>query len=358
MTTSAEYIWSGGEDTHTDLRSKTRTLSIPFVDVKLNYVELNERFLKYIPKWNFDGSSTDQADADNDTEIVLQPVALCWDPFRKNTNLLVLCDCYFSNGSVHPSNKRSAALKMFQKHENAKPWFGLEQEYVILDPSHGKRPFGWPRITEPDAQGKYYCGNGHNTVFRRDILEAHYQACLYAKLGISGYNAEVMPGQYEFQIGPVEGIAAADQLILARFILLRLAEHAELTISYSPKPMKGDWNGSGLHHNFSTKRMREENGYEEIQRVINTLEKLHVTHMRVYGKDNDQRLTGKHETSSLYQFTWGVGTRNTSVRIPNDTYKEKRGYFEDRRPAANVNPYLTTAALVNALAPYEGEVIG
>jgi len=344
MMISLEYIWIGGKNTYTDLRSKMRRLNLPRIDPSLSYVQLNEQYLTKIPEWNFDGSSTGQADSKSDTEIVLYPVAVCKDPFREES-LFVLCECFLPNGAPHESNTRHRAAILFQKYDDEHPWFGLEQEYVLTDPETN-RPVGWPRFTEPEAQGKYYCGNGNGTIFRRDFLDAHFQACCKADLDISGYNAEVMPGQYEFQIGPTEGISAADQLIFARFVLLRIAERARLELSYSPKPIKGDWNGSGLHHNFSTQRMREENGYEEIENAVQKLGQRHAAHLKVYGEDNHLRLTGTHESSSFKEFSVGVGTRNTSVRIPNTTAAARKGYFEDRRPAANCDPYQTTASLM------------
>lgn len=85
-----------------------------------------------------------------------------------------------------------------------KPWFGLEQEYTLLGTDG--RPYGWPKNGFPGAQGPYYCGVGTGKVYCRDIVEAHYKACLYAGIRISGVNAEVMPAQWEFQVGPCEGI--------------------------------------------------------------------------------------------------------------------------------------------------------
>ena len=349
---TAEYIWIGGKDSHNDLRSKTRTIDIIGIESfkTLNYTELNEKYLHRIPQWNFDGSSTEQASSDSDTEVILVPCAICLDPFRKeDLSLLILCDCYITNydGTLvpHRTNTRNAAVDIFNKYKDKHCWFGLEQEYVLYNPET-QRPVGWPKEGEPEAQGKYYCGNGTDKVFVRSILEKHYQCCRYSKLSISGFNVEVMPGQYEFQIGPVEGVSAADQLILARYIILRICEDEKLDVCYNPKPLMGNWNGSGLHHNMSTKEMRSTNGYDIILKAIEKLRHKHKEHMEVYGKDNDKRLTGKHETASMNNFSWGVGTRNTSIRIPNTTKFDKKGYFEDRRPAANCDPYLSTSKLL------------
>lgn len=345
MELTLEYVWIGAHDTHSDLRSKTRTITIePIMNLSsFTFEQINSQLAGKIPDWNFDGSSTGQASSDQDTEVILKPCCLCLDPFRKearNVSLIVLCDCYIaSSGSLipHSTNTRVQAVEIFRQLEKERPWFGLEQEYVLK--TMEGLPIGWSSYSVPEPQGKYYCGIGSDKIFVRTILEQHYQACLYSGLSISGYNAEVMPGQYEFQIGPVEGIRAADQLIIARYILARIVESHDLIVDYSPKSMKGDWNGSGLHHNYSTERMREEGGFAEIMSVIPSLEKKHKEHLAVYGSMNELRLT------NMENFSYGVGTRNTSIRIPNTTKQENRGYFEDRRPSANVDPYLSTSIL-------------
>ena len=271
----------------------------------------------------------------------MRPVYVCADPFRVGGKI-ALCDCWNADGTHHPWNTRVHAAEIFKGFTHAIPWFGIEQEYVLIK---DRRPLGWPAYGDPEPQGKYYCGNGFDRNFGRTILEEHYQACLRANLTISGFNVEVMPGQYEFQIGPVEGIEAADQLIVARYLLTRVAEKHGLTVNYHPKPNKGNWNGSGLHHNFSTDTMRRPNGYMEIKEAIDNLAVRHKETLESYGEDNNLRLTGIHETSNMEKFTYGIGTRNTSVRIPNSVFKEKRGYLEDRRPASNADPYRSTSAL-------------
>ena len=358
---SAEYIWLGGRDTYGDLRAKTRTLylgekvrsfmaDISEQEEDIRYWDLNsicrdfegngeeKTLVSYIPEWNFDGSSTGQVSSEGDTEIVIKPCAVCIDPFRKSPNILVLCDCYLPNGEPHGSNTRWEAAKIFEKYKEESSWFGLEQEYFLSN------VLGTSGNTLR-ASTDFYCGNGAGKIPARGLMEEHYQKCLYAYIKISGYNAEVMPGQYEYQIGPVEGIQAADQLVFARFIMTRLCEEMDIVVNYDPKPIE-DGNGSGLHHNFSTRDMRGEGGYKHILDACRKLKAKHEEHLLIYGEDNELRLTGKHETSSMTDFTWGVGTRNTSVRIPNQTYSLQRGYLEDRRPAANVDPYLSTAKLL------------
>lgn len=340
-----EYVWIGAQN---ELRSKTRTVRLESIH-GLSFDQLNDQLLQKIPGWDFDGSSTGQA-VGSDSEVLLQPCCLCWDPFRQQ-GLIVLSDCYLVQAGQlvpHPTNTRHVAAQVLRRLAEEHPWFGLEQEYVLT--SLEGRPLGWPKYTSPPAQGKYYCGTGADRVFARRIIEEHYQACLKVGLTISGYNAEVMPGQYEFQIGPVEGIRAADQLILSRYLLERVAELHGVLVNYSPKPIEGDWNGSGLHHNYSTEKMRAEGGLAEIMVAIGRLEQKHREHLAVYGVGNEARLTGRLETSSMDRFSYGVGTRNTSVRIPNTTQLEGRGYLEDRRISANADPYLTTSIVAQTCA--------
>jgi glutamine synthetase len=262
------------------------------------------------------------------------------DPFRKlSSNIkcyLVLCETYRSSGEPTETNHRHKANLVFKQNLEEKPWFGLEQEYFILSNNILEN-----RVNEVD--GYYYCGTAQND-FERIIVERHLEMCVKSEIKISGINAEVSKGQWEFQIGPCEGIEAGDHLIVARYLLERLAEQFHSTIDYRPKPVT-NINGSGCHINFSTCKTRDENGIEYIYEYIKRLEKKHSKHIAVYGENNHLRLTGLHETSSMDKFSWGIGTRNTSIRIPNQTFKDNCGYFEDRRPAANIDPYITTSII-------------
>lgn len=268
---AAEYVWIGG--TGSDLRSKTKTLS-----KKPSKVE-------DLPVWNFDGSSTGQAPG-TDSEVFLVPRcaiqsrrnwnvnsccairslftsvsartdmlhlshrALYPDPFRQGDNILVLCDCYEpprvdENGKTTvpmkpiPTNTRHAANLAMEKVKDQEPWFGIEQEYTLLN-SATKWPLGWPKNGFPGPQGPYYCSAGSGAAIGRELIEAHYKACMYAGIEISGVNAEVMPGQWEFQVGPVTGIAAADQMWMGRYLLLRVGELYNVIGSFDPKPVPGD----------------------------------------------------------------------------------------------------------------------
>lgn len=206
-------------------------------------------------------------------------------------------------------------------------------------------PLGWPKNGFPGPQGPYYCAPGADVAFGRTLVEAHYKACLYAGVKIAGINGEVMPGQWEFQVGPCEGISAGDHLWIARYIMHRIGEEFGTVVTFDPKPIPGDWNGTGCHTNYSTKAMREDGGYKVIIEAIEKLAKKHQEHVACYGEGNERRLTGRHETAPISKFSYGVANRGASVRIPRAAEKDGKGYFEDRRPAANMDPYKVTAKI-------------
>jgi len=336
----AEYIWIGGND---ELRSKTKVLS----KTKFKYEDKN---IDALPEWNYDGSSTDQA-VGFASEIIIKPVFVCKCPFRKEHHILVLCDTYKPDGTPVKNNHRVNAKKIFDSNLSEEPWFGLEQEFFLINPETNK-PLGFPSSGNPNPQGQYYCSVGASNAFGRKIIEEHLEACLYAGLYISGINGEVAPGQWEYQIGPCIGISSGDQLWLSRYILERVAENNGVSVTLHPKPLQnGDWNGSGCHTNYSTRSTREgiveqnKSGLDVIHEHLNKLKTKHVEHMNVYGKFNELRMTGVHETASYDEFTYGVGDRAASVRIGNETNINKCGYYEDRRPSSNMNPYLVTSVI-------------
>ncbi|KAE8685446.1 Glutamine synthetase cytosolic isozyme 2 [Hibiscus syriacus] len=276
-----------------------------------------------LPKWNYDGSSTGQAPGE-DSEVILYPQAIFRDPFRRGKNILVMCDAYTPAGEPIPTNKRCNAAKIFSNPDVAKDV---------------KWPLGWPLGGYPGPQGPYYCGVGADKAYGRDIVDSHYKSCLFAGINISGINGEVMPGQWEFQVGPAVGISAGDELWVARYILERITEIAGVVLSFDPKPIQGDWNGAGAHTNYSTKSMRSDGGYEVIKTAIEKLGLRHKEHISAYGEGNERRLTGRHETADINTFLWGVANRGASIRVGRDTEKSGKGYFEDRRPASNMDPY-------------------
>merc|ERR1712004_822905 len=327
------YLWIDG--TGENLRAKTRT--IDFVP----------KSAEELPEWNFDGSSTGQAEGSN-SDVYLKPVAIYPDPFRRGNNKLLLCETLKYNKKPTETNRRNICNDAMVKAKDEKPWFGIEQEYTLLD--EDGHPFGWPKNGFPGPQGPYYCGVGANKVYGRDIVEAHYKACIFAGIQIAGTNAEVMPAQWEYQVGPCEGIEMGDQLWMSRFILHRVAEDFGVTVSLDPKPMAGDWNGAGAHTNFSTEPMRVKGGIKAIEAATDKLSRHHVRHIKAYdpneGKDNERRLTGRLETSSIHDFSAGVANRGASIRIPRSVGEEGCGYFEDRRPSSNCDPYAVTEVLI------------
>jgi glutamine synthetase len=284
----AEYIWIDGTEPTPRLRSKTQILSGPEPD-----------------EWGFDGSSTRQADGAS-SDCILKPVAKCTDPLRGDPHILVMCEVYSPDGTPHITNTRALLRPVAERHTEEEPWFGFEQEYTMF---RGTRPLGWPEQGYPAPQGPFYCGVGADVAFGREIVEDHLDACITAGLTISGVNAEVMPGQWEFQIGPVPPLA-------------------------------------GCHTNFSTKAMRSEGGKAIIEQAVDRLGERHQLHIKNYGDGIEQRLTGLHETCSYKEFRHGDSDRGASIRIPVQVQKEGFGYFEDRRPCANIDPYVVSRLMI------------
>ena len=330
----AEYIWIGGDG---EVRSKARTLDYN------DPIKLHD----CLPEWNYDGSSTKQASG-QDSEVIIKPQAIYKCPFRRGNNILVMCDIYEPTGKPLKDNNRHWAKQLFDKNLDAKPWYGMEQEFFMFS-NNTEKPLGFPATGNPNPQGQYYCSVGSQNAFCRELIDLHYDYCLYAGLTISGINSEVAPGQWEYQIGPVEGIDAGDQLYISRYILQRVSEKFNISINIEPKPILGDWNGSGCHTNYSTKFMREgtleKTGLEYINAAVEKLSFKHDEHMAVYGTGNELRMTGKHETASFDKFSSGVANRGASIRIPNTTMDNNKGYLEDRRPSSNMDPYLVTAII-------------
>jgi len=322
-------------DNDEGMRCKSRTL-------KSKQLESIEN----VPLWNFDGSSTGQAQGEN-SDCYLKPVAMFRDPFRRDPHKLILTEVVDYKHRPVGTNRRHTCEQAMSECEQEKPWFGLEQEYTLMDLDG--YPFGWPKGAFPAPQGPYYCGVGTSKVYGRDIVEAHYLCCLYAGIKISGTNAEVMPGQWEFQVGPAIGMEAGDHLWMARFLLLQVCEDFHVNVSFDPKPMPGDWNGAGCHCNFSTEKMRQEGGMKEIIKGCERLKKRHEYHINNYGEGNERRLTGRHETADMATFSYGVAHRGASIRIPRPVEAEGKGYLEDRRPSSNCDPYTVTECMVRTV---------
>jgi len=338
----AEYIWMDGEETtgskglmFNEMRSKTKVIPTP--------LGLDGKF----PDWSFDGSSTGQAEGNN-SDCILRPVFVCPDPIRGGEDVLVLCEIFSPDGEPHPTNTRATLRELLTKDVlDLEPLYGFEQEYTMI--KRDGKVFGWPDAGYPHPQGPFYCGVGVEAVYGRPLAEAHLDACIKAGLKISGINAEVMPGQWEFQIGPAGPLEMPDHVHIARWLLHRLGEDFGISATFEPKPVKGDWNGTGAHTNFSTAPMRVPGGMEAIDAAIEKLSKTHPEHISQYGSGNDQRLTGKHETCDVNTFRSGVADRGASIRIPLPVQLEGYGYLEDRRPSANVDPYTVSRLLIKTI---------
>jgi len=323
-----EYIWLDGYETQ-NLRSKVKVLSDW------------DGTLSGLPIWNFDGSSTKQATG-NDSECILQPVRIY--QYYKN-HYFVLCEVFNSNMTPHITNSRSLLRKNISSYNDSGFWWGFEQEYFVTKSS---RPLGFPPIGLPDPQGLYYCGVGGNQVKGRLFAEHHLHTCLGMGITLTGINAEVALGQWEYQCFAEDTLKVCDDLWMSRYVLYRLAEEEDWDIDISPKPVAGDWNGSGCHANFSTSHMRDVGGEEYFVNLMNRFSTNHTSHIDGYGKNNHLRLTGEHETQHIDTFSWGVADRGASIRVPNSTIAAGwAGYLEDRRPSANCDPYVVAKLIAN-----------
>ena len=321
MKIKLEYVWLDGYKPEPNLRSKVR-----ITDKQINSVE-------DIPEWGFDGSSTKQAEGYS-SDCYLKPVRI-YTTHNSVTNdtIYVLCEVMDSRGEAHETNDRAKLGK-----EDANFWVGFEQEYFIRV-GHKKDIIGFHTGGMIDPQGTYYCGVGGH-IFGRDITEQHLDMCLAYGIGIEGTNAEVALGQWEYQVFAKGKVRAADDLWMSRYFLNKIAEKYQYSIELHAKPItSGDWNGSGLHTNFSNERMREEGGEEYFKAIFSVFESRANFHIDNYGSDNHLRLTGKHETQSINKFSWGVSDRGASIRVPKSVGETWKGYLEDRRPASNANPY-------------------
>ena len=323
---TVDYIWLDGTEDMPQLRSKTRVFEKPHA-------------LPELPDWSFDGGSTNQGSV-KDSDRVLHPVRLYKNPFNEG-NYLVLCEVNNIDGTPHETNQRHLLRTQLEKGCDTS-WFGFEQEYTLTDPMQQ------PLVPEDVTQGDFYCGIGAGRVIGRLVAEEHLKNCFAAGITLFGNNAEVMISQWEYQTNPKEALAAADDLWMARYIMERGTEKFNMRISYHPKIYK-DLNGAGCHVNVSTSKTRESLTTKETGDIMKKFKKAHEDHLDVYGSGNELRLTGEHETSSFEKFTWGVGDRGASVRIPSNVAREERGYFEDRRPAATCDPYQVTSRILKTL---------
>ncbi len=324
-----EYVWLDGYAPEPNLRSKTKVLTLDQFDENPDS----------LPLWSFDGSSTKQAEG-RSSDCLLKPVRVVKDPARKNA-YLVMAEVLNPDGTPHDSNTRA------KFEDDPEFWFGFEQEFAIME---GDKPLGFPLNGFPEPQGKYYCSVGYPNNVGRKIMEEHLDQCLEAGLSVTGINAEVMLGQWEYQLFGKGAKRAADDLWLSRYLLNRISEDYHFRIELHPKPVKGDWNGSGMHANFSNKAMREIGGEELMTQICESFKHEHDSHINEYGSANNERLTGLHETQSIDKFSYGVSDRGASIRIPVSVpMNDWKGYLEDRRPASNADPYRVAARIVRTV---------
>jgi glutamine synthetase len=326
-----EYLWLDGYTPTANIRSKTLVKEFAGFPT-----------LEQLPNWGFDGSSTRQAEG-HSSDCVLKPVAVFPDSTRKN-GVLVMCEVYLPDGKPHPTNSRAMIL------DDPGTWFGFEQEYFLFKDG---RPLGFPAAGYPEPQGPYYTGVGYKHIgdIAREIVEKHLDLCLDAGINHEGINAEVAKGQWEFQIFGKGSKRAADEMWVARYIMMRLCEQYGVDVIWHCKPILGDWNGSGMHSNFSTTHMREVGGKEYFEALMAAFDKYKNEHIAVYGPDNHLRLTGLHETQSIDKFNYGVANRGASIRVPVTFIPNGyRGYLEDRRPNSAADPYKVANRILQTIA--------
>ena len=325
-----EYIWLDGYQPTQSLRSKTKIL------------EDFSGKVEDAPMWSFDGSSTEQAPG-GASDCLLKPVACFPDPQRKNA-FLIMTEVLADDGTPHRTNGRATI-----NDDDDDFWFGFEQEYTIWNPDTD-RPIGFPSEGFPGPQGPYYCSVGTGKAVGREIVEEHLDVCLEAGVNVEGINAEVMMGQWEFQVFAKGAALAGDHVWVARYLLERVAEGHGMSINWHCKPVQGDWNGSGMHANFSNTTLRTCGSEEVYNQICEAFQPRIKEHIDVYGADNDQRLTGLHETQSIDKFSYGVSDRGASIRIPIATVENGwKGWLEDRRPASNADPYMVASAIISTV---------
>jgi glutamine synthetase len=326
-----EYIWLDGYKPTQSLRGKTKI------------VKDFGGTLEDCEMWSFDGSSTEQAEG-GASDCLLKPVALFPDPARAN-GWLVMTEVLNADGSVHESNGRATI-----DDDDDDFWFGFEQEYFLWDPEHNL-PLGFPPGGYPSPQGPYYCSVGATNAYGRQIIEEHLEQCLEAGINVEGINGEVAAGQWEYQVFAKGAKRAGDEVWVARYLAERNAEKYGVAINIHPKPLgPTDWNGSGMHANFSNTVLRTAGDQAVYEKICQAFEPRIKEHIAVYGHDNDKRLTGLHETQSIDKFSYGISDRGASIRIPVATVESGwKGWLEDRRPASNADPYKVAAEIIKTV---------
>ncbi len=358
-----EYIWLDGKRVEKEgkwkgvlepgIRSKTRreilsddeVKQLPSIGENINASVVSN----FVRNWSFDGSSTGQATGDK-SDCIMKPVRVYYDHYRTQVRdipcYLVLCEVLTADGKPHKTNTRAKVAE----DEKQEFMFAFEQEYFLFD--RNSQPILAEMYPDPTGNGfggppqfSYYCGIGAANVHpkARAIADEHAIACIATGISHEGINHEVAPGQCECQIKALGAKRAADDLIMARYLLEVTAERYGIIVNLHPKAMGPNWNGSGMHANFSNKKMREKGSEKMLNKICEAFRpKSRIkAHILAYGSDNDQRLTGKHETASINDFSYGISDRGASIRIPiaNVVNNYRNAYLEDRRPASNADPY-------------------
>lgn len=335
-----EYIWLDGYTPEPNMRGKTKLLLLEDFDGDATI----------LPDWNFDGSSTRQAEG-HSSDCVLKPVRAYSDATRSYA-WIVMCEVWNADGTPHISNSRATI-----ESDDDDFWFWFEQEYVI---EKDGKPVWFPKAWDPEPQGKYYCGVWHKHMWTipRRIADEHFDLCWEAWIYLDGINAEVLKWQWEYGVLSKGAKKAGDDVRVARYILMRLLEEYGCDLNLNPKPVRPwDRNGTGMHCNFSNKFMREVWWEAYFKHVCEHFGNYIEEHIAVYGSENEYRLTGAHETQSIHEYSFGVSDRGASIRIPLTTVEDGwKGRLEDRRPAANADPYKVAARVVKTVneVNYEG----
>jgi glutamine synthetase len=325
----AEYVWLDGKG---QTRSKCKTM------------DKTPSGCDDCTIWTFNGACTDQAEAVS-SDVYLVPRKVFTDPIRGAPHVLVVCECITQAMEPAKGNFRAECAEVMEKFANSDPWFGLEQEYVLMDDQ------GTPLTV---AAGDNYCGRGALSLpkYMREIMGDHYAQCLSAGIKISGMNCESGRAQAEFQIGPCKGLNAGDHMIAARHTLHKCANRYRCAVSF--KGYHSDIEvPSGMHVNFSSRETRGDGGLIIIEKVCRALGRRMKEAIGVYGGENAERLCGKKDTSEMNSFSFAIADRTASIRIPRSVGIVAKGYLEDRRPSANSDPYRVTAFVMKTA----GEVL-
>jgi glutamine synthetase len=343
---NVEYLWLDAKH-HT--RSKMRTLYLSHDEAADISLDDPASALRVIPRWEFDGGATGQATAGG-RECVLEPVHAIRHPFPLRPlsipTWLVMCELRIGSGRIHPTDTRAMTRHSFENSaviRDQRALFSAEQEFFFFDKAT-KAPHGWT-IKSTLPRDEYYCGVNRSLKVEREIINELYEKCLACDIPICEASQEVSPAQWKYRIGPAPAPLIGDLLYFAKFILFRLCERHDLYPAFNPKPIKGDWNGSGCHFTISTRHTRHSVkdpadssrfscGSARIREITDKMSDNHEDFMRSTGSKNIERLTGTHNTSNFRTFSIGINTKSASVAIDSSG----RG-LEDRRPGANVDYY-------------------